>query len=112
MQPQRVFELFRKRRPNYCVVTFATAQRDVMLSLKQLCKHKGCARRAVVLDRLESGRRPQRRHGGFCDHVRRRGGELHAAPGAVAGETMDDVKILLEMVLQHHHGEGVRHVVV
>ena len=37
---------------------------------------------------------------GVGDHVRRRGGELHAPSGAIAVEAVRDMEVLLEVVLE------------
>src|SRR5947207_2331727 len=67
---------------------------------EQLRQHAGGADRPVGLHGLASPRRLQSVHHGVGDHVRRRRPELHASSGSIAVETMRDVKILLEMVLQ------------
>src|SRR6266478_4417045 len=49
---------------------------------------------------FEFGRLAKRIHHRIGDHVRRRRRELHAPSGAIAVETMGNMKILLEMVLE------------
>src|SRR3982074_2515692 len=51
-------------------------------------------------DGFECGRRAQRIDHRIGNHVRRRGGVLHASTGAVAVETMLDMEILFEMILE------------
>ncbi|MGY4447179.1 hypothetical protein ACVWZR_001839 [Bradyrhizobium sp. i1.3.1] len=72
----------------------------------EIGKHASGTDRAVGFNQHEPCQGLQHVNHGMGNHVRRRGLKFHASSGAISVETMGDVEILLEVVLERKTDEG------